>query len=67
MTHSSQKKFTVVWLLQVDMSGAMNFRKDYKDDFLKVHGVKLGFMSLFLKASAAALTEIPAVNAGTQI
>merc|ERR1712196_144941 len=38
-------------------------RKTYKDAFEKKHGVRLGFMSAFVKAASAALTEIPAVNA----
>lgn len=41
-------------------------RKAYKDDFLKRHNTKLGFMSAFVKAAAHALTDQPAVNAGTK-
>ncbi len=41
----------------------MEMRSKYKDAFLKKHGVKLGFMSAFMKASAYALGEVPAVNA----
>ena len=55
---------------EVDMSGVMNLRNQYKDAFEKRHGVKLGFMSFFVKAAVAALKEIPAVNAeidGTDI
>ena len=37
---------------EVDMSGYMNLRKDFGEDFLKRHDVKLGFMSCFMKASA---------------
>ena len=48
---------------EVDMSSLMEFRKLYKDDVLKKTGVKLGFMSAFVKASCAALQELPAVNA----
>lgn len=48
---------------EVDMSSIMEIRAKYKDEFLKKHGVKLGFMSAFVKASTAALQEIPAVNA----
>ena len=48
---------------EVDMSGAMNLRKEYKDEFLETHGVKLGFMSIFSKACAEALQEVPAINA----
>ena len=45
------------------MSGIMGLREQYKDAFEKKHGVKLGFMSAFLSASAAMLQEIPIVNA----
>lgn len=44
------------------MSNLMNMRKAYKEDFEKKHGIKLGFMSCFVKASADALREMPAVN-----
>lgn len=55
---------------EVDMSAVMALRSEYKDAFEKKHGVKLGFMSFFVKACVAALKEIPAVNAeidGTDI
>jgi 2-oxoglutarate dehydrogenase E2 component (dihydrolipoamide succinyltransferase) len=45
------------------MGTLMDLRKTYKDQFEKAHGVKLGFMSAFVKAAAGALQEIPAVNA----
>mmetsp|Transcript_11584 Transcript_11584/g.16904 ORF Transcript_11584/g.16904 Transcript_11584/m.16904 type:complete len:449 (+) Transcript_11584:14-1360(+) len=48
---------------EVDMSNLMETRKKYKESFLEKHGVKLGFMSAFVKASTAALQELPAVNA----
>jgi 2-oxoglutarate dehydrogenase E2 component (dihydrolipoamide succinyltransferase) len=48
---------------EVDMSAVMKLRADYRDLFEKKHGVKLGFMGLFVKASVQALREIPAVNA----
>ena len=54
----------------VDMTNIMEMRKKYKDGFEKRHGVKLGFMSFFVKACVNALQEIPAVNAeidGTDI
>ncbi|WP_395827249.1 2-oxoglutarate dehydrogenase complex dihydrolipoyllysine-residue succinyltransferase [Elstera sp.] len=47
---------------EVDMSAAMAFRTQYNDAFEKKHGVKLGFMSIFVKACIAALKELPAVN-----
>ncbi|MBC7142692.1 MAG: 2-oxoglutarate dehydrogenase complex dihydrolipoyllysine-residue succinyltransferase, partial [Rhodobacteraceae bacterium] len=48
---------------EVDMSGIMTLRNDYKDQFEKKHGVKLGFMSFFVKACCHALKEVPEVNA----
>ncbi|HYM18282.1 MAG TPA: biotin/lipoyl-containing protein, partial [Micropepsaceae bacterium] len=48
---------------EVDMSKVMALRAAHKDAFEKKHAVKLGFMSFFVKASIAALKEIPAVNA----
>lgn len=48
---------------EIDMSALMAFRKKYKDEVLKAHDVKLGFMSAFAKASTLALKEIPAANA----
>ncbi|MCC6415892.1 MAG: 2-oxoglutarate dehydrogenase complex dihydrolipoyllysine-residue succinyltransferase [Opitutaceae bacterium] len=48
---------------EVDMSAVMALRKKYQDDFVKKHGVKLGFMSFFTKAVVNALREVPAINA----
>ncbi|XP_026790134.3 dihydrolipoyllysine-residue succinyltransferase component of 2-oxoglutarate dehydrogenase complex, mitochondrial [Pangasianodon hypophthalmus] len=48
---------------EVDMSNITEMRKAYKDAFLKKHGIKLGFMSAFVKAAAYALVDQPAVNA----
>ncbi len=48
---------------ECDMSAVMTLRKDRQDAFTKKHGVKLGFMSFFLKAAVVALREFPAVNA----
>ena len=45
------------------MSGVMDLRNAYKDQFEKKHGVKLGFMSFFTKACCHALKEVPDVNA----
>ncbi|WP_040845409.1 2-oxoglutarate dehydrogenase complex dihydrolipoyllysine-residue succinyltransferase, partial [Nitrospirillum viridazoti] len=55
---------------EVDMTNVMKLRNELKDQFEKKHGVKLGFMSFFVKACLVALKEIPAVNAeieGTDI
>ena len=48
---------------EVDMGPVMALRKEYQDKFVKKHGVKLGFMSFFVKAAVNALKEFPAVNA----
>jgi 2-oxoglutarate dehydrogenase E2 component (dihydrolipoamide succinyltransferase) len=48
---------------EADMSAVMALRAKYNEAFEKRHGVKLGFMSLFVKACVAALKEVPAVNA----
>ncbi len=48
---------------EIDMSHVMALRSDYKDDFEKKHGVRLGFMGFFVKACIAALKELPNVNA----
>jgi 2-oxoglutarate dehydrogenase E2 component (dihydrolipoamide succinyltransferase) len=48
---------------EVDMSALMAARKQYVDGFEKKHGVRLGFMSFFVKACVQALREFPAVNA----
>ena len=48
---------------EVDMTEVMSLRNEYKDLFLKKHGVKLGFMSFFTKACIHALNEVPEVNA----
>ena len=48
---------------EVDMSATMNLRKQFQDEFTKKHGIKLGFMSFFVKASVEALKAFPTVNA----
>lgn len=48
---------------ECDMGNFMELRNRHKDAFEKKHGVKLGFMSIFVKAATEALQEIPAVNA----
>jgi 2-oxoglutarate dehydrogenase E2 component (dihydrolipoamide succinyltransferase) len=48
---------------EVDMGAAMELRSEYKDQFEKKHGVRLGFMSFFVRAACIALKEWPAINA----
>ena len=55
---------------EADMSAIMAMRSQYKELFIKRHGVKLGFMSFFVKACVQALKDVPSVNAeidGTDI
>ncbi len=55
---------------EVDMTNIMEMRKQYKELFIKKHGVKLGFMGFFVKACVQALKDVPSVNAeidGTDI
>lgn len=47
---------------EVDMTNLIALRNKHKEEFEKTHGVKLGFMSAFVRASTAALIEFPAVN-----
>ncbi len=48
---------------EIDMLNVINLRKKHRDEFEKKHGVKLGFMSFFVKAVVNALKEVPSVNA----
>ena len=48
---------------EVDMSAVMALRAEYKDDFEKQHGARLGFMGFFVRAVINGLQEFPAVNA----
>jgi 2-oxoglutarate dehydrogenase E2 component (dihydrolipoamide succinyltransferase) len=48
---------------EADMSAVMDLRKAVQEDFLKKHGVKLGFMSFFVKAVVQALKDVPQLNA----
>jgi 2-oxoglutarate dehydrogenase E2 component (dihydrolipoamide succinyltransferase) len=51
---------------EVDMSEVMSMRSQYKDEFLNNYGVKLGFMSFFVKACVIGLKNYPAINAEIQ-
>ncbi len=48
---------------EIDMSNVIELRSQYKEDFEKKFGIKLGFMGFFVKAAVTALKEIPEVNA----
>jgi 2-oxoglutarate dehydrogenase E2 component (dihydrolipoamide succinyltransferase) len=47
---------------EVDMTAVMKLRKDLQEAFVKEHGLKLGFMSFFVKATVSALKAVPAIN-----
>ncbi|RCV06556.1 hypothetical protein SETIT_1G172200v2 [Setaria italica] len=60
----SQNTFAMLTTFnEVDMTNMMKLRSDYKDKFVEKHGVKLGLMSCFVKASVSALQNQPVVNA----
>ena len=70
LLQSQQSTATLSTFNEVDMSKIMKLRKKYQELFIKKHGVKLGFMSFFVKATVAALKEYPQINAfieGTDI
>ncbi len=48
---------------EIDMSAVMELRNEYSDAFQEKYGIKLGFMSFFVKAAIDALKRVPAVNA----
>jgi len=53
---------TLTTFNEVDMSEVMSLRAKYNDEYQKKYGIKLGFMSFFLKAATTALMEMPVVN-----
>jgi len=62
LKQSQQTAAILTTFNEVDMGNIMQLRNEYKESFEKKHGVKLGFMSFFVKAAINALQEIPAVN-----
>lgn len=70
LLHAQSEAAILTTFNEVDMSAVMNLRSRYKDKFQEIHGIKLGFMGFFLKASTAALEAFPLVNSyieGTDI
>lgn len=63
MVQSQQTAALLTSFNEVDLTEVMNLRKRYRDRFEHEHGVKLGFMSFFVKASIEALKKFPVVNA----
>ncbi len=62
LVYSRQSSAHVTTFNEVDMSAVMGIRAKYKETFTDQHGVRLGFMSFFVKAAQIALQEFPAVN-----
>ncbi|PSJ81111.1 2-oxoglutarate dehydrogenase complex dihydrolipoyllysine-residue succinyltransferase [Neisseria iguanae] len=60
---SQQENAILTTFNEVNMKPIMDLRAKYKDKFEKEHGIKLGFMSFFVKAAVAALKKYPVVNA----
>ncbi|MBX2867747.1 MAG: 2-oxoglutarate dehydrogenase complex dihydrolipoyllysine-residue succinyltransferase [Acidiferrobacterales bacterium] len=63
LVQSQQTAAMLTTFNEVNMGPVMALRSKYKEDFEKVHGTRLGFMSFFVKASVAALQKFPLVNA----
>lgn len=60
---AQQSSASLTTFNEIDMSAIMGLRKEYKEDFLETHGVKLGFMSFAVKAAVEALKLFPGLNA----
>lgn len=63
LTNVQQETAMLTTFNEVNMKPIMDLRSQYKESFQKRHGIKLGFMSLFIKAATEALKRFPAVNA----
>jgi 2-oxoglutarate dehydrogenase E2 component (dihydrolipoamide succinyltransferase) len=63
LLQSQQDNAILTTFNEVNMQGVIDLRNLYKDKFEKEHGVKLGFMSFFVKAAVAALKRYPVLNA----
>ncbi len=63
LVHSQQTAALLTTFNEIDMSGVMALRKEYQDAFSEKYGIKLGFMSFFVKAVVDALKLVPGVNA----
>ena len=63
LLQSQQENAILTTFNEVNMKAVMELRKQYRDEFEKEHGVKLGFTSFFVKAAVAALKKYPVLNA----
>ena len=66
LLESKQNTAMLTTFNEIDMSRAMNLRSRFKEKFRETHGIDLGFMSFFVKASVAALKEFPEINASIE-
>jgi len=66
MVEAQQTAAMLTTFNEVDLTKVMSLRSRYKESFQKEHGVKLGFMSFFAKATVEALKKFPAVNASVE-
>lgn len=63
LKESQNTAATLTTFNEIDMTNVMALRNEYKEEFEKKHGARLGFMAFFIKAAVNALKQIPAVNA----
>lgn len=63
LLHSQHSTASLTTFNEVNMQSIIDLRKQYRDAFEKKHGVKMGFMSFFVRATVAALKEYPIINA----
>jgi len=63
LLHATQTTAMLTTFNEVDMQPMKDLRAQYKDQFEKAHGVRLGFMSIFVKAATEALKRYPDINA----
>ena len=62
LLHAKNSTAMLTTFNEVDLSAVIETRKKYKEEFIKKYGIKLGFMSFFVKACSMALLEFPQVN-----
>jgi 2-oxoglutarate dehydrogenase E2 component (dihydrolipoamide succinyltransferase) len=63
LLHATQSTAMLTTFNEVDMQAVMELRTHHKEQFARVHGVRLGFMSFFVRAAAEALKRFPDINA----
>ena len=66
MVEAQQSAAMLTTFNEIDLTNVISLRKRYKESFEKEHGVRLGFMSFFAKASVEALKKFPVVNASVE-